>query len=251
MSKKVQNSNVKKIRINKFLAEQGLGSRRGVEFFIKNKKVKINNKPAQLSDRVNTEIDIVEFNGKVIKPKTEFVYYAVNKPVGYTSTVRDEHADKLVTDLVPKESMVYPVGRLDKNSRGLIILTNDGELANKLTHPRFEHEKEYEVKLKSKNEKRKTTTKNLKLQISRLKNGVKLEEGLAKADKIEIMEKNEKRNYAIIRVVLHQGWKRQIRRMSERVGLGVIDLKRIRIGKLELGDLEEREYKKISRNDII
>jgi len=245
------NSSELKTRINKFLAQNGFGSRRGVEVLIREEKVKINNKIAKLSDRVDPNDDVVIVDEQVIKPKSEFIYYAANKPVGYTSTVRDEHAGKLVTELVPDDPRVYPVGRLDKNSRGLIILTNDGELANKLTHPRFEHEKEYEVKLKTQNSKFKSSFQNIKLQIQKLKKGIRLDEGLAKADKLEIINLDEKRNIAEIKIVLHQGWKRQIRRMCERAGLEVLDLKRVRIGKLELGDLDEGKYIAINKENIV
>lgn len=251
MTNQIQNSNDKKIRINKFLAQAGFGSRRGVEDIIKSGRVKVNHKIAKLSDKINSSTDIVKVDNKIIKPKKEFIYYAVNKPVGYTSSVSDIHAEKLVTSLVPKEPRVFPVGRLDKDSCGLIVLTNDGDLANKLTHPRHKHEKEYEVKLKVQSLKFKAKSQNLKQLIQKLQNGVKLEEGVAKADKIKIVELDEKRKIAIINIVLHQGWKRQIRRMCERLGLVVLQLKRIRIGKLLLGDLKEGEYKLIERRDII
>lgn len=250
------NSNLK-VRINKFLARSEFGSRRSVENIIKIGKVKINNKIAILSDKVDANRDIVEVDGKTIKPKTEFVYYAVNKPVGYTSSVRDVYAEKLVTDLVPKEPKVYPIGRLDKDSRGLIILTNDGDLTNNLTHPKFEHEKEYEVKIKFQIPRTKLQTNskfqipNFKTTIQKLKTGVKLSEGIAKADKIDIMDIDEINNDAVIRIILHQGWKRQIRRMCEKIGLIVFDLKRIRIGKLKLDNLEDGKYRVVKKENII
>ena len=218
------NSNLK-IRINKFLAQSGFGSRRGVEILIKKRKVKINKKIAKLSDRIDPSRDIVEIDEKIIKPQTEFVYYAVNKPVGYTSTTKDINAEKLVTDLVPKEPKVFPVGRLDKDSRGLIILTNDGDVTNQLTHPKYKHEKEYIVRVKFQD------TRNKK--------------------QIDLININKERNIATVKIVLHQGWKRQIRRMCEANHLAVTYLQRIRINKLKLDDIKEGDYKIINRSDII
>lgn len=236
------------IRINKFLAQAGIASRRAVDKLIEEKRVKIKVGNdlviAKVGDKIDPLKQTVLVNNKPIIIKEDLIYYAVNKPIGYTSSAREEYADKLVVDLVPSKPRVYPVGRLDKNSRGLIVLTNDGDLANELTHPRFEHEKEYKLKIKSTNEK-------LKSKIFKLKKGVKLHEGLAKFDKFETLSVDENRNFSEIRIVLHQGWKRQIRRMCEKVGLEVVDLKRIRIGKLQLGYLEEGKYELIKKEDII
>ena len=244
MTNQIQNSNDKKIRINKFLAQNGLGSRRGVEDLILAKKVKINNQIAKLSDKIDPAKDKVEVENKIIKPETSLVYYAVNKPVGYTSSVRDVYAEKLITDLAPKEPKVYPVGRLDKDSRGLIILTNDGDLTNQLTHPRFKHEKEYIVKIKSQ-------SPDIQSKIQKLKKGVRLTEGLAKADKIAVLDINKTQSAAKIKITLHQGWKRQIRRMCERAGLLLLDLNRTKFGKLDLGDLGEGEHRIIQKCDIM
>ena len=141
-----------------------------------------------------------------------------------------EHADHLTIDLVPENPRVWTVGRLDKNSRGLIILTNDGALTEELTHPKFEHEKEYEVVVN------KPVTKEFLRQMQK---GVSLSEGLARADKIHQIGPKK------FSLTLHQGWKRQIRRMCESLGYRVLDLVRVRIGKWKLGNLREGEYKKI------
>jgi 23S rRNA pseudouridine2605 synthase len=243
------NNNDKTIRINKFLAQAGFGSRRGVEELVTSHKVRIKRSDkgfvlAKLADRVDSSVDIVEVDGKVINSKEELVYYALNKPVGYTSSVRESCAEKLVVDLVPKKPKVYPVGRLDKNSRGLLILTNDGEFTNLLTHPKYQHKKEYEVKISSKGE-------NIKSNIGRLKKGVKLKEGTARLDELEIVDINENKGIARLRIVLHQGWNRQIRRMCALVGLEVMDLKRTRIEKLSIDDIPEGNYKLIYKEDVI
>src|SRR3990167_3355064 len=190
-----------KLRINKFLSQSGVASRRRADILVKNKKVTINSQNANLGDQVNPENDIVVVDGKIIKSTEKYIYYAVNKPVGYTSTVRDLYAEKTVLDLVPKEPKVYPTGRLDKNSHGLIILTNDGELTNKLTHPKYRHEKEYLIRIQDTRNKIQT---NFKSQISKLQKGIRLEEGLAKFDQLEVLEINQEKNTALFRVVLHQ-----------------------------------------------
>ena len=149
------------MRINKFIAQSGYCSRRKADELIKYSKVCVNGTILlDLSYQVN-DGDIVEVEGKKIKKKEEKVYIAINKPVGYTSTVKDKFADKKVVDLIKSNTRVYPIGRLDKDSHGLLILTNDGDLTYELTHPKFEHKKVYEVLVKGK------PTKN---KIQELKN---------------------------------------------------------------------------------
>ena len=132
-------------RLQKVLSKYGIASRRKAEEFILNKKILINNKTAKLGDKVDLEKDEVLINNKKLiinKDTDNFVYYLVNKPLDYVCSFSDKYAKNLVIDLIPKKPKVWPVGRLDKNSTGLIILTNDGELTNKLTHPKFNHKKE-------------------------------------------------------------------------------------------------------------
>lgn len=258
----------KLIRIQKFLSHAGIASRRKSEELIKEGKVRVRdlNKSsdfsiAKIGDKIDPEKDQIFMDGKQIMVMAEHIYYAVNKPVGYTSSVRDVNAKKLVTDLVPKIPKVWPVGRLDRDSTGLIILTNDGELTNLLTHPRYRHHKEYLVKIQIPNDKNQTpvvetygfTTGqvNPKSQIQKLKNRILLTEGWARFDKFEIIDIDEKLNTATIKVELHQGWKRQIRRMCEKVGLLVLELKRTCIAKLQIEDLKEGEYRLVKKSDII
>lgn len=245
---------MEKIRLQKFLSQAGIASRRKSENLISSGKILINNKIAILGDKIDPHIDVVKVDGEVIQSSQQLVYYAVNKPVEYTSSVRDVNAKKLVTELVHNEPKVWPVGRLDKDSTGLIILTNDGELTNKLTHPRYRHEKEYLIKCRMMNAPLEDTRgRECKIndKINKLKKGIILTEGIAHFDKLEIVDLDEKRNIATIRVVLHQGWKRQIRRMCEKVGFYVVELKRTRIAKLELGNLEKGKYKVVNKSDII
>lgn len=240
-----------KIRVNKFIA-QSLGiSRRNADRKIESGQVLVNQKIAQLGQLVDETQDEILFNGKSIKKNQQYVYYVINKPVGYVSTTFDKFAQKKVTDLVPKNPKVYPVGRLDKNSEGLMILTNDGDFSYKLTHPKFNHVKKYlitAIKIKDKN----LSTNRI---IARLKRGVSLKEGIAKFDDIEVLGDNiNKKNERMSAIVtMHQGWKRQIRRMFDKVGFEVIKLKRIGLGKLDLKklDINPKNFKIINPNDVI
>ena len=224
------------MRLAKFLAEAGIASRRKSEELIRIGRVKI---AGVVVDDVATNVladqsDISVDNKKVIlEPK---VYYLLNKPEGYICSVSDPHNDKSVIDLVPKHPRVVPVGRLDKDSAGLILLSNDGELIYQLTHPKFEISKTY------------VATVNQELDrdiVNILKKGVQLPEGLARADKIRILDKNK------LEIVIHQGWNRQIRRMIGSEGLRVIELVRIAEGKLKLDDLPSGKYRQLRREEIL
>ncbi|MFC1622616.1 pseudouridine synthase [Patescibacteria group bacterium] len=217
-------------RLQKILSQAGVCSRRKAEELILSGKVKVNNKIASLGDQADLKKDKIQVAGKEISNNQEFVYYILNKPKGYVSSTQDKHADKLVIDLVPQEPKVWPVGRLDKDSIGLIVLTNDGDLTNKLTHPSFQHEKEYEVIVN------KPITDEF---LEKMQKGIKLNEGIARADKIKKIS-NKKFN-----IILHQGWKRQIRRMCETLKFQIVELKRIRIDKIKLDDLAQGDYKLI------
>ena len=219
------------IYLQQLLSQSGIASRRRATELIKSGKIKINDKIAQAGQKIDPQKDKVKLNNKLIKPQIKRIYYLVNKPVGYACTTRDSHSVKKVVDLVPAKSKVWPVGRLDKDSSGLIILTNDGELTHRLTHPSFLHEKEYLV----------TFDKTVKASLlSKLIKGVKLREGLAKVDKLK------KINDTKLSLTIHQGWNRQIRRMFKQCGYQVIGLERIRIGKIKLGNLRPGQYIKLS-----
>ncbi len=238
-------------RLNKFLSESGICSRRKADEHILAGKVSVNNKTVtELGVKIDPEKDEVIFLDQKISRPTEFVYYAINKPRGVISTASDEKGRETVLELVPKKTRVYPVGRLDKESEGLLILTNDGELANILTHPKFEHEKEYIIKVRSQR------TKNLsKDEISyiqkRLVGGVSIDGKLMKMHSVEIEQLTP--NNCQINAVLRTGYYRQIRRMCDKMGFEVVKLVRVRIGKLKLADLgiDSGKYREIQRGDII
>ena len=226
----------------KALIKVGVGSRRQLSTAIKEGRVSVNGDVVtDFNHPVGSEKDSILLDGKSvdIKPQ-QLIYLMLNKPKGVLSTVRDERGRPTVMDLLPvryHRLRLYPVGRLDKESSGLILLTNDGDLAYRLTHPRFEHEKEYLVKVKG----------VLKAaEIRRLENGTKLEDGKTSPAVVRKMESSDY-NYSI---TIHEGKKRQVRRMFEVLGHPVIELKRIRIGKLKLGNLKEEKVREVGRGEI-
>ncbi len=217
--------------VQQFLSQAGIASRREAIELIKSNRVKVNGLSVKLGAKINPFKDKIKVDNKLIKPVKQKVYYLVNKPIGYTCTLKDKYATKKVVDLVPAIPKVWPVGRLDKNSHGLIILTNDGELTHQLSHPSFKHFKKYIVSLD------KAVTDNL---LSRLTKGVRLKEGPAKADEVKKIN-----NHKLL-IVLHQGWKRQVRRMLAVVGYQVTDLQRVAISQWKLGRLKAGQYKEIT-----
>lgn len=234
-------------RLHKYLARIGVMSRRKAEELIRLGQVSINGStvtPPGIT--IDPNRDVVAIGGKVVNPVEELVYYAVHKPEGYLSTVRDPHGKKTVVQLVPSDVRVYPVGRLDRDSSGLMILTNDGELTHTLTHPSFAHEKEYEV-IARWNEPKGREERHRAIQ--RMEMGIELFDGHTAPAQVKIRSLDSQK--ALFRITLKEGRKRQIRRMCQAIGLTVIKLKRIRMGKLKLGNLLPGEWKKIAKEDIL
>lgn len=228
------------MRINKFIAQSGYCSRRKADELIKNSKVYVNgNLLENLAYQVNND-DIVEIDGNRINKKEDKLYIAINKPIGYTSTLKDKYADKKVVDLIKFKTRIYPVGRLDKDSHGLLILTNDGKFTYELTHPKFHHKKVYEVVVKGKpsNE-----------DIKKLTNGIILDGYKLKKSKIlleRIIGNNARYN-----VTIYEGRNRQIRKMFESINHPVLDLKRIQIGDYKMSDeLKSGDYVILNKNDL-
>jgi pseudouridine synthase len=224
-------------RVQKFLSEQGVTSRRKAEEFIKSGQVLINGRKAKLGDKVDPEKDEVKVYGKLVKAEAQKIYLALNKPKGYVVSKRDPQGRKTVFSLLPEEirTKVWNVGRLDYDTEGLLILTNDGELTQKLAHPKYEHDKEYEVATDI------TPTKD---QLKALREGVEIATGLTYP--AEITSRGN-----TVRITIHEGKKRQVRRMFDKVGLGVKNLKRVRIGKLTLPNIPAGEYATVTFEDII
>lgn len=225
-------------RVQKFLSSSGVVSRRKAEDAITAGQVFINGRRARLGDKVNPETDKIKYYGKLILPQPEKIYLMLNKPKGVVVSKKDPRGRKTVFDLLPPElkTRVWNVGRLDFDTEGLLILTNDGELTQTLAHPKYEHEKEYEVI---------TDLEPTEGQLEKLRGGVTIATGLTYPAKAKI--RNEK-----IYLIIHEGKKRQIKRMFDAIGLAVTGLKRIRLGKLVLPEnLPAGAFKKITKQEII
>jgi pseudouridine synthase len=229
--------------LQKFISQSGYCSRRKAEKLIRNGKVFVNDKIAELGQRVSEE-DIIKINNKLIKVNKEKTYVILNKPRDYTCTTRKFKNEQNIFELLPEEyNNLHIVGRLDKNSRGLVLLTNDGDLSFKITHPKFEHKKIYIVRIK--NEENIRATKELgernKEIIKTFQKGIDIgdNDGIVKVKNIKTLSANK------FEITLSEGKKRQIRRMFETLDLKVSDLKRISIGKIELGDLKEGKWEEI------
>lgn len=228
------------MRINKFLAEQGVASRRGSDEIIAAGRVTINGKTAQAGDDVKDD-DTVLVDGKMLSHKVKYEYYLLNKPKGYLCTVSDDKGRKTVMDLLPAGAgRVFPVGRLDYDTEGMLILTNDGDLAYRLTAPQSEIAKTYLVRVDG---------SVSDIQLNRLRAGVEIERGVVtKKCKVTVTETNKK--FTKLRVVLTEGKNREIRKMFEAVGKQVAFLKRLKIGELSLTGLGRGAVRKLSEEEI-
>lgn len=228
------------MRINKYLATCGIGSRRKVEEYILSGEISVNGVIVNdLSTDIDETKDVVKYKGKVVKLQSDKVYIALNKPKGYICSVKDEKDRPTVMKLIKDKNRVYPVGRLDYNTEGLLILTNDGEFANKVMHPNNKISKTYEVTLKSKP---KTE------ELERLRKGVMLEDGITQPAIVD-RPKNADGLYKL-NITIFEGRNRQVRRMFEAIGYRVFALKRIKIGELNLGDMELKETRYLTENDL-
>jgi 23S rRNA pseudouridine2605 synthase len=225
-------------RVQKFISSTGVASRRQAEQFIKSGQVMINGKKAKLGDKVDPLSDVVKVYGKIIKPADQKIYLMINKPKGVVVSKSDPKHRKTVFDLLPEDlkNKVWNIGRLDYDTEGLLILTNDGDLTEQLAHPKYEHDKEYEVT---------TQEMPVEAQLEHLRTGVEIATGTTYPAEVKIRS-------GLVRVVIHEGKKRQIRRMFDAVGLTVTNLKRIRINLLHLPpDLTPGTYKIIKKEDIL
>ena len=228
------------MRIKKFLAEQGVASRRASDEIIAAGRVTINGNVAKAGDDVTGE-DVVMLDGKTLSHKVKYEYYLLNKPKGYLCTVSDDKGRKTVMDLLPAGAgRVFPVGRLDYDTEGMLLLTNDGDLAYRLTAPQSEIAKTYLVRVEG------TMTD---IQLNRLRAGVEIDRGVVtKKCKITVTETNKK--FTKLRVVLTEGKNREIRKMFEAVGKQVVFLKRLKIGELALTGLDRGAVRKLSQEEI-
>lgn len=223
------------MRINKYLAHSGICSRRQADEIVSQGRVTINGKIVkELGTKVLPD-DVVKLDGNIVAPSEKFKYFLLNKPIGYVSTVKDPYAEKTVIDLIACNERLYPVGRLDKDSRGIIIITNDGELTYKLTHPKKDVFKTYEVTLDKKPK---------EVDLEKLKKGIPMDGFLTKRFKIKKIS-----NFKY-QISISEGRNRQVRRMFDYIGCKVIDLKRISIGEIKDNFPPEGEFRKLTKEEI-
>jgi 23S rRNA pseudouridine2605 synthase len=222
-------------RLQKVMARAGLGSRRVCEDLIEAGRVQVNGQVAALGRRVDVDADLVELDGVAIGVAPGLVHYLLNKPAGVVTTADDPQGRATVVDLVPPEPRVFPVGRLDLDTEGLLLLTNDGELTHRLTHPSFGVEKEYLALVVG-------TPRPATLR--RLREGIDLDDGPTAPARVTLVPPNA------LRITIHEGRNRQVRRMCDAVGHPVLELTRVAFGPLRLGDLAPGAHRRLDAREI-
>ncbi len=227
-------------RVQKILARAGYGSRRSSEDLITAGRVRINGVVAVLGSKADAQHDTISVDNQPIAREQAPAYIALNKPQGVLSEVSHEETRQTVRDLIPVPGHLFIVGRLDMESEGLILLTNDGDLANRLTHPRYGHEKEYRVLVGARPDSK---------QLEAWRHGVVLEDGYRTAQ-AQVRLEGISGKGAWMRVILHEGRKRQIREMGRLTGLPVLRIQRIRIGSLLLGELKPGQWRNLRPDEI-
>lgn len=225
------------IRLDKFLSNRGIASRRGIKKFLKGNEVLVNGERITESGVRIQEKDDILINGEKVA-KESLKYFILNKPVGIISTVSDEHGRENVVSLIDTDVRVYPVGRLDKDTSGLILLTNDGGLTHRLTHPKFHVPKKYLLTVKD------VISGD---KMSAFRRGVMLSDGITNPSEIEELARGKK---SVYKVTLHEGRYRQIRRMCEALEIELLDLERIEFGPVKLGKLKRGEYRTLTKKEI-
>jgi 23S rRNA pseudouridine2605 synthase len=227
-------------RLQKYMARCGVASRRKCEEIILLGKVKVNNKVVnELGYKIDADNDKVTVDNKLIKPEEKKVYIALNKPEGYVSTVKDEKGRKTIIDLIKIEERVYPIGRLDYDTSGLILLTNDGDIYNKIIHPREEKNKIYIAIIKGIPSKE---------EIERFENGINIDGYITAKASFKVLKSNS--DCSEVKIMIHEGKNRQIRKMCEAIKHPVLKLKRVQIGDIKLGDLPKGEWRFLNDNEL-
>ena len=234
---------MEEMRLQKYLAASGIASRRKCEELILNESIKVNGKVVtELGTKVNPEKDEVLYNGKKVNLEEEKIYILLNKPLGYITTAKEQFGRDKVLDLVKINKRIVPVGRLDMYTSGALILTNDGEFVNKLTHPSGEVEKTYNVTVKGK-----VTNED----VQKLKQGVEIDDGyITKPAKVKILKIDDEKNISRIQITIHEGKNRQIRKMCEAIGKKVLALHRSSIGNIDVKNLKLGEWRYLNKNEI-
>ena len=231
------------MRINKYIALCGVASRRKAEELILAGRVTVNDEVmTELSYKVDEENDIVKVDDKLIKEENKLVYILLNKPEGYITTVKDQFDRPSVLDLVSDiKERVYPIGRLDYETSGLLLLTNDGDLTYKLTHPKHEVDKTYVARVKG---------KLTKEEIERFKTGLKIEDYTTAPAKLKVIKYDEQRDSSLLEIKIHEGKNRQVRKMCKAINHPVLRLRRSAMGKIKIGDCEIGKYRYLTENEI-
>jgi 23S rRNA pseudouridine2605 synthase len=222
-------------RLQKVLARAGIGSRRVCEDLIAGGKVTVNGEVAVLGRRVDPDTDRVEIDGVPLSVRDGLVYYLLNKPPGVVTTASDPQGRPTVVELVPPEPRVYPVGRLDADTEGLLILTNDGDLTHRLTHPSFGVEKEYLAEVEG---------EPTRGELRRLRDGIPLEDGMTAPARASLQPPN------LVTLVIHEGRNRQVRRMCDAIGHPVRRLARVRIGPLADRSIKPGEWRELTSAEV-
>lgn len=228
------------MRLQKFLATCGVASRRKSEELIKSGIIKVNGTIiTQMGYKVDPKKDKITIRNKEVKIQKKNIYVLLNKPIGYITTMSDELGRKKVIDLIELPDRLFPVGRLDFNTSGLLILTNDGDLTFKLTHPKFEVEKTYVAKVKG---------KLTHEEIKKFQNGLLIEKYITLPAKLKIIKENF--DNSVIEIKIREGKNRQVRKMCEAIGHPIIELKRVAIGNITLKDLPNGKYRYLSNKEV-
>ena len=227
-------------RLQKVLAAAGLGSRRACEEIIGDGRVSVNGSIVLVQGtRVDPAVDLVEVDGIRLDTQVEPRYFLLNKPPGYLTTLDDPHGRPTILNLFREEGRFFPVGRLDLESRGLLLITNNGFIAHRVTHPSFGVDKTYMVRV---------TSGVARGVLKRLREGVDLEEGRTSPARVKVV--GHEGDCTVLEFVIHQGWKRQVRRMCDAVGLRVADLMRTQLGPLSIEGLPEGEWREMSPSEV-
>lgn len=232
---------MEEIRLQKYLAEAGVASRRKCEEFIQQGRVRINGNVATLGEKVNPEIDKVEFDNKEIGKIEEHVYILLNKPIGYVTTAKEQFGRDSVLDLVKVKQRIVPVGRLDMYTSGALLLSNDGDFIYKVTHPKHEVDKTYTVTLKG------IVTKE---DVQKLKNGVEIEDYITKPAQVKILKTDEEKNISRLAITIHEGKNRQVRKMCEAIGKKVQALHRAKIGNIDVKELKLGTWRYLKPQEV-
>ncbi|MBD7914824.1 rRNA pseudouridine synthase [Clostridium sp. Sa3CUN1] len=233
-------------RLQKYMARCGVASRRKCEEIILSGKVSVNGKVVnELGIKVNSEVDKVYYEGNIITPEENKLYIMLNKPEGYITSVKDEKGRKTILDLVNVDERIYPIGRLDYDSSGLILLTNDGDIYNKIIHPRVEIDKKYIVLCKG---------EFTKEELRKFEEGIDIGGYITAKSKIKVIDKEIDRKTnginTLVEICIHEGKNRQIRRMCEALGHEVISLNRISVGDIKLGYLKKGEWRNLTKSEL-